>query len=100
MRPRYVGGERSTRELAGWCTPPPRSMGCLMSDTDTRTGDTPQDSPRTRHTVVVPNSINMVQLLGPRDEHLALLERAFDADLHVRGNQVTLTGDPGDVALA
>jgi phosphate starvation-inducible protein PhoH and related proteins len=58
----------------------------------------PQDG--TLHTVVVPNSINMVSLLGPGDEHLTLMEKAFDADLHVRGNQVTLRGEPAEVALA
>src|SRR5439155_21934325 len=41
-----------------------------------------------------------VSLLGPGDEHLRLMEKAFDADIHVRGNQVTLTGKPEDVALA
>jgi phosphate starvation-inducible PhoH-like protein len=59
-----------------------------------------QTSPGTRHTVVVPASINMVSLLGPGDAHLALIEDAFEADIHVRGNQVTLYGDPGEVALA
>ena len=54
----------------------------------------------TLHTVVVPNSINMVALLGPGDEHLALMEKAFEADIHVRGNQVTLRGEPAEVALA
>jgi len=53
----------------------------------------------TRHTVVVPASIDMVSLLGPGDEHLAVIEDAFDADIHVRGNQVTLTGEPGELAL-
>jgi phosphate starvation-inducible protein PhoH and related proteins len=64
--------------------------------------DTPHstDPARTRHTVVVPNSIDLVSLLGPADEHLALLERAFDADIHVRGNRITLQGDPGEIALA
>ena len=57
-------------------------------------------SPGTKHVVVVPNSINMVSLLGPGDEHLALIERAFTADVHVRGNQITLTGEPGEIALA
>ena len=28
------------------------------------------------------------------------IERAFDADVHVRGNQITLTGEPGEIALA
>ena len=55
---------------------------------------------QTRHTVVVPNSINMVSLLGPGDEHLAIIERSFGADVHVRGNRVTLYGEPGEVALA
>jgi phosphate starvation-inducible PhoH-like protein len=57
-------------------------------------------SPATQHPVTVPQSINMVSLLGPGDEHLRLMEKAFDADIHVRGNQVTLTGKPEDVALA
>jgi phosphate starvation-inducible protein PhoH and related proteins len=52
------------------------------------------------HTVVVPASVPMVALLGPRDEHLALIEKAFEADIHVRGNQVTLRGEPAEVALA
>jgi phosphate starvation-inducible PhoH-like protein len=52
----------------------------------------------TTHVVAVPNSINMVALLGPGDEHLALIEKAFDADVHVRGNQVTLPGAPSAVA--
>ena len=55
---------------------------------------------QTRHTVVVPNSIDMVSLLGPGDEHLGLIERGFGCEIHVRGNRVTLHGDPGEVALA
>jgi phosphate starvation-inducible protein PhoH and related proteins len=55
---------------------------------------------QTQHTVVIPTSINMVSLLGPGDEHLRLMEKAFGADIHVRGNQVTLTGEPTEVALA
>src|SRR4051812_27888761 len=64
--------------------------------------DNPDDErgPGTQHTVVVPTSVNMVALLGPGDEHLALIERALEADVHVRGNQITLSGDPGEVALA
>ncbi|KAA1426192.1 PhoH family protein [Nocardioides antri] len=55
---------------------------------------------QTRHTVVVPNSIDMVSLLGPGDEHLAMIERGFGCEIHVRGNRITLLGDPGEVALA
>jgi phosphate starvation-inducible PhoH-like protein len=64
--------------------------------------DNSQDSrgPGTLHTVVVPTSVNMVALLGPGDEHLALIEEALEADIHVRGNQITLGGEPGEVARA
>ncbi|QYJ04656.1 PhoH family protein [Nocardioides panacisoli] len=63
--------------------------------TDTSTSSTPS-----RHAVVIPNSIDMVSLLGPGDEHLGLLEGRFGVDVHVRGNRITLEGDPGEVALA
>ena len=53
-----------------------------------------------QHTIVVPASIPMVALLGPGDEHLALIEKAFEADVHVRGNQITLRGESAEVALA
>ncbi len=60
----------------------------------------PGDEPETpAHTIVVPSSVAMVSLLGPQDEHLSLIEKAFDADIHVRGNQVTLRGEPAEVAL-
>ncbi|MFB7724721.1 MULTISPECIES: PhoH family protein [unclassified Nocardia] len=38
--------------------------------------------------------------LGSADENLRELERLLDADIHVRGNTVTLTGKPADIALA
>jgi phosphate starvation-inducible PhoH-like protein len=57
-----------------------------------------RDQPQ--HIVDVPNSINMVSLLGPNDEHLALIESSFDADIHVRGNRVTLRGESAELALA
>ena len=34
----------------------------------------------------------MVNVLGPRDEFLRILERDLDADIHVRGNEITLSG--------
>ncbi|GAB3764039.1 phosphate starvation-inducible PhoH-like protein [Nocardioides ginsengisegetis] len=54
----------------------------------------------TRHVVVVPNSINMVSLLGPGDEYLGIIEGALAAEIHVRGNRISLKGEPGEVALA
>jgi phosphate starvation-inducible protein PhoH and related proteins len=67
-------------------------MGGLMTETHPAEG--------ARHVVVVPGSIDMVSLLGPGDDHLSLIERSFDLRLHVRGNRITLQGDPGEVALA
>ena len=53
-----------------------------------------------RHVVVVPPDVPMVSLLGPRDELLRVLERAFArTDVHVRGNEITVTGSAGEVAL-
>ncbi|MFT4233529.1 MAG: PhoH family protein [Microbacterium sp.] len=43
----------------------------------------------------------MVQLLGPQDRLLRMVEeRHPDVDVHVRGNEVTLTGDAADVRAA
>jgi phosphate starvation-inducible PhoH-like protein len=69
-----------------------------MSETE-GTEDRP-DRAATVHTVVVPNSVDMVAILGPGDEHLGLIEQAIDADIHVRGNQITLRGEPAEIALA
>ncbi len=61
----------------------------------------PQPAPsQTRHTVVVPTSIDMVSLLGPGDEYLGIIEGGIKAEIHVRGNRIALKGDPGEVALA
>ncbi|HEY6317537.1 MAG TPA: PhoH family protein [Acidimicrobiia bacterium] len=38
----------------------------------------------------------MVHLLGTRDELLKLVEQAFPVTIHVRGNEITVTGDPDD----
>jgi phosphate starvation-inducible PhoH-like protein len=50
--------------------------------------------------VAIPASINMVSVLGPGDEFLQILERELAADLHVRGNEITLSGSPVDVTVA
>jgi len=61
--------------------------------------DVPRERATTKHTVVVPNSVDMVSVLGPGDEYLGLIERHFDTDLHVRGNRITLHGEPSEIAL-
>jgi phosphate starvation-inducible protein PhoH and related proteins len=52
-----------------------------------------------RSSIDVPPDL-VVGLLGSADENLRALERTLAADLHVRGNALTLTGEPADVALA
>jgi phosphate starvation-inducible PhoH-like protein len=42
----------------------------------------------------------LLALLGSRDESLRVAEDMLDADVHVRGNELTLTGTPADVAFA
>jgi phosphate starvation-inducible PhoH-like protein len=41
----------------------------------------------------------VLTLLGSRDENLRVAEELLEADVHVRGNEVTLTGAPADVAF-
>ncbi|MCL1838155.1 MAG: PhoH family protein [Propionibacteriaceae bacterium] len=42
----------------------------------------------------------MVQVLGSRDAFLHILERELDADIHVRGNEVTFSGSAEAVGTA
>ena len=62
------------------------------------TENTTEHTPH-QHTVTVPASIPMVSVLGPRDEFLRIVEREFAADIHSRGNTVTITGAPAEAAL-
>jgi phosphate starvation-inducible PhoH-like protein len=50
--------------------------------------------------LVVPDSQSMVALLGSRDELLRVIENALDSDIHVRGNEITITGTAADNAIA
>ena len=53
-----------------------------------------------RATLTVPDSVPMVALLGSGDELLRLIEAEVDADVHVRGNEIAVTGQPADNAFA
>ena len=60
----------------------------------------PDDDSRVRSSMNVPPDL-VVGLLGSADENLRAMERSLAADLHVRGNNITLAGDmarrgPGD----
>jgi phosphate starvation-inducible protein PhoH and related proteins len=50
--------------------------------------------------IVIPDDQSMVSLLGSRDELLRVIEKSFDADVHVRGNEITVTGQPQETTLA
>jgi phosphate starvation-inducible PhoH-like protein len=68
--------------------------------------DTPAKNPRStpldragRQPDDRPAEQSMVTLLGNRDEVLRTVERVLTSDVHVRGNEITLTGKASDNAL-
>ncbi len=64
--------------------------------------DTSASTPRVDRVIskiVVPAEQSMVALLGSRDEVLRTVERVLTSDVHVRGNEITLTGSAADNAL-
>jgi phosphate starvation-inducible PhoH-like protein len=69
------------------------------SDTPTD-GSPTQVPPPVRATITIPDSVPMVALLGSGDELLRLVEAEVDADVHVRGNEISVTGQPADNAFA
>ncbi|GAB2912037.1 hypothetical protein GCM10027203_09330 [Nonomuraea fastidiosa] len=46
--------------------------------------------------MLIPDEYPMVSLLGSGDELLRVIEGAFRADIHVRGNEITVTGSPDE----
>ncbi|WP_433183967.1 PhoH family protein [Actinoallomurus sp. CA-150999] len=62
--------------------------------------DTAPDGARAQIKIVIPDDHSMVALLGSRDELLEVVERAFDSDVHVRGNEITITGRAEETDLA
>ncbi len=67
----------------------------------TRTGRDDRNGSRSQIKIVVPDDHSMVSLLGSRDELLHAIEQAFgsDIDIHVRGNEITVTGAGDDTDL-
>jgi phosphate starvation-inducible protein PhoH and related proteins len=55
---------------------------------------------RVQTKITVPDGQQMVNLLGARDDVLKLVERSLNSDIHVRGNEITISGTPADNALA
>jgi phosphate starvation-inducible protein PhoH and related proteins len=58
----------------------------------------PDDGP-TQVKVVIGDDHSMVSVLGSGDELLRVIENSFDADIHVRGNEITISGSPAEAAL-
>jgi len=67
--------------------------GQLMSDSPP-----PSATPRVQTKITVSESRAMVNLLGAGDEILRFIERSVSSDVHVRGNEITITGSPADNA--
>ena len=49
--------------------------------------------------LTIPDSIDPTELMGPADALLRRVEGAFDAMVAVRGNHISLAGDPAEVEL-
>ena len=67
------------------------SDGAADKDAVTDTRGAERDTVR----LVIPDSIDLVAFFGPGESNLRALEKTFDdLDIHVRANQVQVTGDP------
>jgi phosphate starvation-inducible PhoH-like protein len=71
-----------------------------MADTPVSSSDEPVDDDVVSTRIVVPEHLSMVALLGSRDELLRVIETALVSDVHVRGNEITITGTADDNAIA
>ncbi|MEW2352781.1 PhoH family protein [Spirillospora sp. NPDC029432] len=69
----------------------------MVESTHAGRGD--RTDPRSQIKIVVPDDHSMVSLLGSRDELLHVIERAFHSDIHVRGNEITVTGPDSETEL-
>ena len=66
---------------------------------DSRQGG-PQSGRTAQQTIVLPDNVSMVSLLGPTDELLRTMERAFPkSEILVRGNEFRLRGPEDDLAI-
>ena len=70
--------------------------GPPMTETPSPTSTPPV---RAQSKLTIDDPHTMVKLLGAGDEILKLVERSVSSDVHVRGNEITITGTAGDNAL-
>jgi phosphate starvation-inducible protein PhoH and related proteins len=71
-----------------------------MTGTPNSSSASPTGPARVQTKISVSDPKIMVNLLGAKDEILRLIERTLASDVHVRGNEITITGAPADNALA
>ncbi len=74
-----------------------------MTGSPPHTAQTPtqtQAQTRVQTKITVADPQKMVSLLGSNDEILKLVERSVASDVHVRGNEITISGEPADNAKA
>src|SRR3954452_22300117 len=93
---RFVPQRPAKRTRAGGAGPPGRPM--TGPPNPPSAGSTGAARVQTRISVSDPKI--MVNLLGAKDEILRLIERTLASDVHVRGNEITITGDPAENATA
>jgi phosphate starvation-inducible protein PhoH and related proteins len=92
-----VPGAPTSREASAQAAAADGHLGA-PAQSGTGLGDSAPTAVRT--TITVPDSVSMVALLGSGDELLRLVENEVDTDVHVRGNEIAVTGQPADNAFA
>jgi phosphate starvation-inducible protein PhoH and related proteins len=80
--------------------PNPPAAGRPASAPTDRSGATAAATLLSSVKVLVPGEHAMVALLGAQDELLKVVEGAFQTDIHVRGNEISISGPPDEVDLA
>ena len=92
--------DTNSAAAANGLNPPVEPAGDSIPEITATTGPGQATSRPTESTLVVADERAMIGLLGSRDVFLRLLEENLAADIHVRGNRITLRGPAADVAFA
>jgi phosphate starvation-inducible protein PhoH and related proteins len=76
---------------------PLQDEGGGATDREGRPLEAAGGAPSTSVKVLVPGEHSMVSLLGAQDELLRLIERSFETTIHVRGNEIAISGHGDEV---
>lgn len=81
-------------------TSPDRSASARSSANASGAGARAARPALVEHRITIPSGVSMVELLGMDDQVLRAVESGFTTvDVHARGNEISLAGPAGDVAL-